>query len=67
MLEEAEAQDGWTYASTPAAYISNCNGVDLIGGYNAFAHDPTSMSKTFSKNSIEGIFFYYLVFLLALP
>ena len=37
-LTNEEAQDGWTYApiAEPTIYITECNGLDILGGYNNF-------------------------------
>ena len=61
-LTNEEAQDGWTYAPTePTTYITECNGLDILGGYNNFGANLTSISKTFTKTSPQGIFLLLLV------
>ena len=62
-LTNEEAQDGWTYApiTEPSTYITKCNGLDVLGGYNNFNSNLTSISKTFTKSSPQGIFLLLII------
>ena len=67
-LTNEEAQDGWTYAPTtePTTYITECNGLDILGGFNNFGSNLTSISKTFTKSSPQGIFVLLLVIVISI-